>query len=403
MAVAAMAVLILQVAVACAAAPEVQVGTLDGRTLTGSAVSISTEGVVLQTPDGEVTVSGAELHMLTPKIEPAINPAKADAKPIAAWVDLTDGTRLSAGSFETSKGKAQLTTIDGVAIEISAKSIRSVRFSKLDDPTAELGKTDAAADLLGIRKKDNIDFLEGVIGDVTKEVVNFQLEGETVPVNRAKVDSLVYFQRAADDGAVAGCMIEDAQGSLLKAKTVSLKDGQLQIVLAGGSTLTRPFDSIKKIDFSSGKLIYLSDLKAETTVFTPYFDLGKQSPALARFFEPRRDRGREDEKLRLAGKSYKKGLSLTSRTELVFKVPTKAKRFKALAGIDDGVRPQGSVQLDITADGKKLYSGKLSGKDSPVELDLDLTNMRRLTVLVDYGDDLDFGDHLNLCDARIVK
>jgi hypothetical protein len=26
-----------------------------------------------------------------------------------------------------------------------------------------------------------------------------------------------------------------------------------------------------------------------------------------------------------------------------------------------------------------------------------------LAILVDYGDDLDVGDHLNLCEARIVK
>ena len=64
---------------------------------------------------------------------------------------------------------------------------------------------------------------------------------------------------------------------------------------------------------------------------------------------PRFDRGREDEVMRLAGKEYKKGVSLTSRTELVYKLPARVKRFQALAGIDDRVGNLGSVQLVITA------------------------------------------------------
>ena len=107
--------------------------------------------------------------------------------------------------------------------------------------------------------------------------------------------------------------------------------------------------------------------------------------------------------MKLAGKAYKKGVSLTSRTELVYKVPARSKRFMALAGIDDNVGNLGSVQLEILGDGRKLYSGKLTGADEPVELDLDLSGVRRLTILVDFGDDLDVADHLNLCDARIVK
>jgi hypothetical protein len=150
-------------------------------------------------------------------------------------------------------------------------------------------------------------------------------------------------------------------------------------------------------------LTYLGDLKPESIEWTPFFDLGKESPALARFLGPRFDRGRESEIMRLDDKSYKKGVSLTSRTKLVYRLPAGSKRFRALAGIDDAVGNLGSVQLVIQGDGRQLYSGKLTGSDAAVDLDLDLAGVRRLTVFVDFGEDMDIADHLNLCEARIVK
>ena len=72
-------------------------------------------------------------------------------------------------------------------------------------------------------------------------------------------------------------------------------------------------------------------------------------------------------------------------------------------GIDDRVGNLGSVELMIRGDNRELYSGKIAGKDEPIEIDADLAGVRRLTILVDFGDDLDVADHLNLCEARIVK
>ena len=54
------------------------------------------------------------------------------------------------------------------------------------------------------------------------------------------------------------------------------------------------------------------------------------------------------------------------------------------------------------------YSGTLkedtiTGKSEPINLSLDVRGVKRLSLLVDFGDDLDVGDQLNLCDARLVE
>ena len=39
-----------------------------------------------------------------------------------------------------------------------------------------------------------------------------------------------------------------------------------------------------------------------------------------------------------------------------------------------------------------------------VDIDLDLRGVRRLEILVDYGEDkVGYGDYLNLCNARLMK
>jgi hypothetical protein len=50
-----------------------------------------------------------------------------------------------------------------------------------------------------------------------------------------------------------------------------------------------------------------------------------------------------------------------------------------------------------------LFDEAIRGADEPRQLDISLAGVRRLQILVDYGEDLDVGDHLNLCEARIVK
>jgi hypothetical protein len=45
----------------------------------------------------------------------------------------------------------------------------------------------------------------------------------------------------------------------------------------------------------------------------------------------------------------------------------------------------------------------LAGTDAPQPLSIDLSGVRRLTIEVDFGEAGDTGDHVNLCDVRIIQ
>ncbi|MGC3969093.1 MAG: hypothetical protein QM775_17540 [Pirellulales bacterium] len=75
--------------------------------------------------------------------------------------------------------------------------MRSVRFKEQPEAIAKQWETvlkqTPKADLIVIREETAIDYLEGLFGDVTPEVVQFQLDGETIPVKLPKVEGLIYY------------------------------------------------------------------------------------------------------------------------------------------------------------------------------------------------------------------
>jgi hypothetical protein len=101
--------------------------------------------------------------------------------------------------------------------------------------------------------------------------------------------------------------------------------------------------------------------------------------------------------------SYGKGLALRSRTELVYRLPASYRQFIALAGIDAAANAAGNARLTIYGDDRSLFEAEISGNQPAKSIELDVAGVRRLKIVVDFAENLDLGDWINLCDARLVK
>jgi hypothetical protein len=108
---------------------------------------------------------------------------------------------------------------------------------------------------------------------------------------------------------------------------------------------------------------------------------------------------------RIVGKRYASGLNLHSPAMIVYRVPEGFRKLHAVAGVDDSVVAPGDFIFQILGDGKELFRHEFSGSQErgPVAIDLDLTGIRRITLVMDPADGQDIGDQLNLCDARLTK
>lgn len=388
-----------------AVGPEVEVRTVDGDAITGRLIELSATNATLETDSGSTTIDGQKMLSLGPRSAGTAKPPEAKPVELPVVVGLVDGSTVPAAGFSSDSRKARLLPAQGEPLEIDLRDVSAVRL-QAGEPAVEQSWRDILAgkhveDILVIRKGDTLDYHKGVVHEVNDASVQFEMDGEKIAVKRARVFGIVYFRPPRDlPGAL--CTITDGAGGKWAVRTLSF-DEQLRWTTPCGVEVRKGIDAIANIDFSAGKIVFLSELKPDSVRWTPFFSPSQPLPSVEEFYAPRSDQNFSAQPLRLRGEKYAKGLAIHSKTEMVYRLPGRFSRFKAIAGIDDEVAPNGHVRLVIRADDQTLFDETISGTDAPKSLDLDISNAKRLVILVDFGEKLDVGDHLVMALARISK
>ena len=383
-----------------AATSQFEARTLDGQMISGKPVELADGRLTIETDRGPWTVATADILTVAAPLA-----TQSTERPSVA-VALVDGSTIFAQGYLAQSGRATIALSDAATIETPISAVQSVRLqlaAPLKDEWARLTESPTDGDLLVVRSGDTLDSHKGVVLDVTDQTVDFDLDGEMLPIKRSKVYGFVYRHGSTDAPATAICRITDATGSQWSARSVRLRGDELCWVTASGLNVSRPLEDVVRMDFSAGKLAYLSDLAFESVDWTPYFCAGKLLPALKQFYAPRFDRGFDSERLALGGESYDKGLALCARTEIVYRLPEGFSRFYAVAGMEDAARRDGGARMVIRGDDRTLFEADFSGDDRPRPIELDIGGVRRLTIFVDYGEMPGAGNRILLCNARIVK
>jgi hypothetical protein len=396
-------------------APAVEIDTLKGERHSGELVSLDATAAVLKTGDASAKVPLADVLELRFSASPPPEPSTG------VRIALVDGTRLTVNSFSIAGDKARCETAFG-ALTFPVARLAHVRFSistaKLDEAWSQLLARESKNDLLIVTKKDDVlDFLDGVTGDVGaggegSDKIAFLLDGDEVQVARDKVHGII-FHRRAPGLPKAACEVRLTGGDVLQVARLKWDAGTLSARLVSGGDVTIPAARLAALDFSAGKIRYLSQLEPRDVKYVPFFEITH---------EYRRDRSLDGTPLSLAGKTYSRGLAMHSKTTLRYRIAGDYTRFQAVVGIDDTVRRLANVaekpgddgkpdeqwipayvRLVISGDGKPLFQSIVKGTDAPRKLDLDVTNVRDLEILVDFGNNVDIADHLDLADAKLLK
>ncbi|MCG8586681.1 MAG: hypothetical protein MI757_18415, partial [Pirellulales bacterium] len=153
------------IALFAVSAVNVSVETLEGKRVSGSITGLDTDSITLET-NGKRSVTPIA------KVARIIHEDASDEKLARprVWIELADGTRLTATNYSVKGDEASLLLTSGQPLDLPRRQIRHVRLKHQDDDLAKQWKkilgTDANADLLVIRKRGTIDFLEGVVGDI---------------------------------------------------------------------------------------------------------------------------------------------------------------------------------------------------------------------------------------------
>lgn len=393
----------------------VTVTTVDGDPISGELLTWNTKSIAISHEGTSKTFNLDQL--LDIRWLRAGNVAKTPA----ALIELNDGTRLPISKYEVTDFQATVSTsLSKNPLQIATNNIRRVQFTPSTDQLAllwkELEDKQLAGDVLIVHKKQGtiLDYLPGLLGDITAEQVLFEWEGDEIPVKRSKIAALAYFHATESKNEPATCWLKTNNGARLPIVSTVVEGANLRVVTVDGLEFILSQDSLSEADFSQGKLRYLSDLEPIKQTWTPRIALPLAAKLIQNHGLPRRDQsftgsaltldwGSEKSRNLNNTQTYEKGLAIRSRTEILYRLPKQMQRFVAVAGIDPATANHGSVLLEISADGRVVWQGEIAGRSQPTEISVPLDGARQLRIFVDYGANLDYGDRLHLIDARVTK
>lgn len=428
----------------CAAlAPAAELKTLSGKVLSGELVSINDkDGVVIQTKEGNVATPLVNILQLD------LSPVTTAKLPPCSRVELTDGTQIyikpDDGFRLLPKNQVELTLLSGTKMITSFASLHSllrdahdpkVRESKDWQIALERSKKKPALDVRAVRNAEGVvnafrvTFLDGSEGTKLKYVREGREAEDTAnprlqDANDKAIFALIFAKPPSANNVPSICKLDDLDQNRLSVAKIEMKEGGPVVVTAvTGAKAEYPLKQIARLDFSKGKIEYISDLPkdgVDVTVKVP------KKPDPERTFQIGYNKNWDDKELGLrivregkeVAEKFAHGLFLPATSELVYGLGGEYDEFTALIGVDEASQSDSHVRVTIEADGVVIFSADVTplavtikgqeekpNKQRTERIALSVKDVKDLRIKVEPADGVlgTFGGHVDLADAKISK
>ena len=249
-------------------------------------------------------------------------------------------------------------------------------------------------DVLISRDQADVKVLQGRLETLEEKGGFFLFAGESRKFQNEKLFGVVFAAGAAKS-APGQVMIELADGSCFSGGMKSSGEKTMRVATTFGLEVDVPLADVRRLKLRSDRVQFVSDLKPANQ---------RVEGVLHAPWPIRADQNVLGNPLSIGGRKFERGVGVHSRTELTYGIAGDFERFAATIGIDDAVRPLGSVVMQVKGDGRTLFdSGLIAGNDPPRDVLVDVAGVQSLTLLVDYGEGLDASDHADWGDARLLR
>lgn len=189
-------------------------------------------------------------------------------------------------------------------------------------------------------------------------------------------------------------LVRLTSGSVVAAEVIAFAAGKLTLTSAGKALASLPLSQVVSIEHTGGPVAWLSTREPTKVESTPYFDAN---------FPPRMDASVTGGPIRFGGQTFTRGIGVHSRSRLSFALQPGDTTFRTRYAID-GNQPLADVDVTILLDDQPVHTNKgfKSGTLSPL-IEIPLGQAKTLTLVVDYGKNLDVQDRLNWIEPAIVR
>src|SRR5712691_5586996 len=383
-----------------AEAPRVTIFDADGRTATGTMTMLTSESV-------SVVVGESRVWRWSDVVSLRFDNRPSPSEPRGAAVWLANGDRFVATASGIADERLKATWVrfaDSPALSLPLEAVRGLTLSL---PQARERRDDLAAWLLDRKQShDEVRLLNGDL--VTGELSGWQDGVLSLSTGTATVKLPIGEVREIGFNTELLTLPEpkelcwlvsliDGSRLTLRAAHCRVEQDVLQAAHVTGATWEIPWAAICELRVLHGRAVFLSDLTAAETKFTPFLPGAREWPV-------RRDRSVSGSPLRVGGREFPKGLGMHSRTVVSYDLGGKYRSFNAAVGLDDTTSGKGTALCAVEVDGRRVFeNSSLSHATGPQRLPLiDLSGAKRLTLIVDFGEWGDVQDHVNWCDAVLL-
>ena len=383
---------------------EVQVNLLQGDPVAGSISALNSQEITLTGNAGETR------HALDQVQSIVFANQAVPAKDANTRITLHDGSSFQAKSVTLTGEKCTVVIGGTQSFTCRADSIRDMQFKVLADEALQQYRqiiaADSAEDILIVQRQTGaIDQLEGIVEAMDGEFVTFNFGGDKIPVEITKLAGIRLVKPANKEIPKSLCQVTDSFNNVWQVSQLKFdsENDKLQANTCTGESLTFELSKLSRLDFASNNVLYLSDITPEAVEWTPFLSGNLIRKRLSKVYQPHMDISVDGTPLMVGTESYSKGISIHSRTVMSLRLPDAFSQLQMDIGIDPSMNGRGHVELTILGDKKQLFQDFVAGDDKPRTLDLNITGVRRITIKVDYGKNLDIGDQLNMGNARVLK
>ena len=335
---------------------------------------------------------------------------------IAHAITLADGSKLFCLSFSISD--RELIAETEIPIRIKTRLIDHIQFPTVDtDFKTNWKKTtalDRESDALVVSRDSKLQMIDGIVGDVSAENVSFTVGERTADVKRSRLAGMLFYRRTTDEFAPSVFVLQLADGSTIEVQSLTIEDGQFAVRSVAGASFKVGPDSVARMDFSSNREMWLTDLDPATNDWSPllaspniigslkHFSLAKIDKSFNSKPLAILDRGEDESWVR---KEFNKGFAIKGGGKLSFVL---ARQFQHLSGsiaFDPDANSTGVVKLIIQVDGANHVEEVLDAAKmkSAFPIDIDLNDADRIVFQVEYHDRRSVGDILHAVEMKLIR
>jgi hypothetical protein len=389
-----------------AAAPGAEIYPLKGDAIKGDIVRVTDTEVVFKQGDKQVTRPVKEVLRIDFR-----DVAKPAAGTTWTQVELTDGTVLLASKWLLKKRELELTLLAGPVIKLPIAMVSNI----LNQGNVDTHQRDWKTRLFNTRGREAVVVKsEGIIsnldatlgdGDEAGTSITFAvtIEGETSTQTRklSTIHGLIFKHVLDTKASKVTCKLLDTMQDVVMVSSLVSKEGGFTVTTPGGAKLDFTNEQIARLDYTKGRLDYLSELKPIKLVQKSNLDEDGKPDQWHVYTNTNLNKGT----LTLGGVTYKYGLAVKPYVEMTWDLKGEYRELSMVIGIDDNVSAVGGTTIVFERDGKEIATETISSEDKKrhKEVTLNIRDAQKLRIIVKSDGEFDTSRHLDLADAKVSK